>query len=74
MEYKLLTGESLQGETFEEIILAMKGQKWEKELDTDQYMCRVSERVKTQSGHDIRHDTAHNFIEDMIASGYLIKK
>lgn len=73
MEYKLITGETLKAESFEGIIIAMKGQNWERDISVEEYMKRVSERVKTQSGHDIRFDSAEIFVKDMIASGYFIK-
>lgn len=74
MIYLTEEGEPITGDSPSELIESLRtGSKFAFEQTTDEFMLGFAERWKHYSGEDIRIDTHANFIEDLIAQGFLSK-
>jgi hypothetical protein len=61
--------EQFKSETPEQMVGMLWKTAFVKETGPDTYMTEVARRVKMYNSHDVRTDTAQNFLLDMEAAG-----
>jgi ABC-type glutathione transport system ATPase component len=67
-------GQQLTGDTPEAIVTALHDLAFEREASDQAYMLETARLVMLQSGERIRHDTAENFVADLLRVGLLVDK
>jgi hypothetical protein len=73
MKYKTEDGELIQGNSPIDIVRALRdGGRFTADQSDDEYMNGFAKRWKEYSGHDIRFDSAENFVNDLVNTGGLI--
>lgn len=72
MKYKTEDGELIEGNSPIEIVRNLRdGGRFTADQADDQYMKGFSERWKEYSGNKVRFDSAENFVNDLVKTGYL---
>lgn len=73
MKYKTEDGELIQGNSPIEIVRNLRdGGRFTANQADGEYMIGFAKRWKEYSGHDIRFDSAENFVNDLVKTGCLI--
>lgn len=73
MKYKTEDGELIQGNSPVDIVRALRdGGRFTADQADAEYMLGFAKRWKEYSGHDIRFDSAENFVNDLVNTGGLI--
>jgi hypothetical protein len=49
-----------------------EGSMFDSECTDEAYMKNFADRYKIQSGHPVRADTPEQFLDDLLASGYIL--
>ena len=71
MKYKTEEGELIEGNSPTEIVEKLRdGGRFTANQKTDEYMKGFAERWKQYSGNEIRFDSADNFVNDLLETGF----
>ena len=72
MKYKTEDGELIEGNSPIEIVRNLRdGGRFTAEQSDEEYMKGFAERWKEYSGNKVKFDSAENFINDLVKTGYL---
>ncbi len=72
MKYKTEDGEFVEGNSPIEIVRALRdGGRFTAEQTEDEYMKGFAERWKEYSGNAVRFDSAENFVDDLVETGFM---
>lgn len=72
MKYKTNEGEIVEGNSPIEIVRALRdGGRFVAEQSDDEYMKGFAERWKQYSGKSVQFDSAENFVNDLVKTGFM---
>lgn len=72
MTYKLKDGGSITASTPEEFVTGLrKSSRFDSHCSDAQYMENFADRFKIQEGRDVRFDSPENFLQDLLADGFV---
>lgn len=75
MNYTLKDGGTISASTPQEFVTRLReSSRFDNNCSDEQYMQNFAARFKTQEGADIRFDTAENFLQDLLDSGFVVQE